>query len=224
MATLLHCGLVSCCAGEMATAFTGIRTNFDPHAILSSRDMESVVKLANQCGVSRIAEVYTYNIHPSPHFGIGVKGVESIRGREVSFVTVLIDRETWMGRNKRPSDRPLKSIGEFWVGLGGVRTNKLTTFAVGNRTVRVQLGDGVAILIADRIVEAFAVGKVRYTDKTAKEKLKGVDLSNPSGLGIKSDTNRFSISFSCGPYCLHWVDFTLEANGVAVHKVSTLMA
>jgi hypothetical protein len=187
--------------------------------------MESVVKLANQCGVSRIAEVYTYNIHPSPHFGIGVKGVESIRGREVSFVTVLIDRETWMGRNKRPSDRPLKSIGEFWVGLGGVRTNKLTTFTVGNRTVRVRLDDGVAIPTADRIVEAFVVGKVRYTDETAKEKLKGIDLSNPSGLGRGiSDRKQFSISFSCGRRCLHWVDFTLEADGVAVHKVSTIRA
>jgi hypothetical protein len=153
---------------------------------------------------------------------IRVKGTESIRGREVTFVTVFINREKWAGRPRRPSDRPIKSLGEFWVRIGGVQTNKLTTFVVSNRTIRVRLQNGVAISFADRVVDAFAAGKVSYSDETAKEESKGVDLSEPSGLGVIR--KQYSISFTRGPTCIYWVDFTLEPDGVVGHKVRQYVA
>jgi hypothetical protein len=219
---LLGMGMFCCFAAKTNTVIS-IRTNFAPQAILSSSELATVINLAKQCGAPDVAEVYTFNnYHPSSFFSIGVKSVEVTRGRKVSFVTVQIDREKWTSRELRRSSDIFKSVGDFWVARGGVTTNVLTTFTVPGGTARVRLSDAVPLPTADRIVEAFATGKIRYTDKIKKEELKGITLSQP--IALDRDHQRFAICFSPSQWSIVWVSFTLDTDGVTVVSIDTLVS
>ena len=222
--TVLFLGMgMFCCFATATNTVIGVRTNFAPQAVLSSSELASVINLAKQCDVPDVAEVYTFNnYHPSSFFSIGAKSAEITRGRKVSFVTVQIDREKWTSKELRLSSHIFKSVGDFWVARGGVTTNVLTIFKVPGGTARVRLSDAVLLPTADRIVEAFATGKIQYADKIRKEELKGVTLSQPTALD--RDHQRFAICFSPSQWSIVWLSFTLDTDGVTVMSVERLVS
>lgn len=220
--TILAVGM-SCCFAAVTNAVIGVRTNFAPEAVLSSDELATVIDLAKQCGIPEVTEIYTFNNHlPSSYFSIGAKSAEVTRGRRVTFVTVQIDREKWSSKEMRRSSDIFKSAGDFWVARGGVTTNILTTFSVSGRTARVRLSDAIPLATADKIVEAFASGKIRYTDKARNEELKGVSLSQP--IALDRDHLGFAISFSPSKGSVVWVFFTLETDGVTVTSIESLVS
>jgi len=216
-ALLLGCSLLRCAAEK--TISTGVRTHFASEAVLTSRELTTVIKLAKECGVPDVAEVSTFNnYHPSSFFSVGVKSAEISHGREISFVSVTIDCVKFSSRAVRRSSNVLKSKGGFWIDRRGVRTNVLTTFSVPGGTARLRLSGDVPLPIADRIVEAFATGKIRYGDRAKQEELMSVNLSQPISLG--RDQERFVIWFSTGPWSLVFVRFTLDVEGVKIITVN----
>src|ERR1043165_4899970 len=105
MRFLLSANLLSVAlACRCVAAEINIKTTFDANAVLSPSDLRTIIALASKCGASPVAEVYTYNIHPSSAFGIGVKSVEKIDGRRISFVTVMIDSEKWRRKQNESAD------------------------------------------------------------------------------------------------------------------------
>src|SRR5947209_10547883 len=85
---LVSQGFVCCFASEKIS-LAGVRTNFVREAVLSERDVTTVVKLAKDCGIKNVAEVFTFNMGSSS-CGIGVKGVEVTDGRLVTSVNALV--------------------------------------------------------------------------------------------------------------------------------------
>src|SRR5436190_22488442 len=78
-----------CCFGAERVSLAGVRTNFVHDAVLSERDVSTVVKLAGDCGVKNVSEVFTFNMGSSS-CGIGVKGAEVTDGRQVTSVHALV--------------------------------------------------------------------------------------------------------------------------------------
>jgi hypothetical protein len=223
---VLVLGAVGSCRGPgTAGPNFGIQTRFDRHAVLSPRELRSVIELATKCGLSQVAEVYTFNIHPSLYYGISVKSTEITQGRELSYVTAFVNNEKWVGPRNQPTD-VLESVGQFWVRVGGIHTNLLTLFNIHGRPAGVRLSGDVALATADRIVELFATGQVRYKDQISKERLKAIDMSQPIELGPSrgTDDREFSIAFPCGELCTVLVSFTLENDGVTVVGVVTIVS
>jgi hypothetical protein len=209
--------VVTSCSTPRAASTAAVKTNFVPEAVLSRGELRQIIDLAHKCGISDVGEVYSYNIHPSPSCGFGVKSVETVQGREVSFIILTVDHKKWV----RPRDPRIveQASGNFWVESGIIRTNVLTTFAFAGGTARARLSGAVDLETADRIVELFTAGRVAYSDSTLKEKLGTIDVSRLEALGRSEDGTMFSITFSCGDLCAVYADFTLTADGVRVVKV-----
>jgi hypothetical protein len=204
------------------SVLAGIKTRFDREAVLSRDELLSVVALARDCGVSDVAEVYTYNIHPSSAYGIGVLSRETVSGRKISFVNVLMDYEKFSSKKVREMSRVFKANGEFWVNLGCVLPVSQTTFVVRGNTIRVEISDSTPLPIADKVVAALASGKIRYsTEKLKMEAEKErVDFSRPMGVSLDKDGKTFSASFSIGALAGMHLTFTFEEDVVTVTDVS----
>lgn len=203
-------------------AIEEVTTSFVPEAVLTKREIQDLVQLADQCGVKRVSQIRTYYIHPSSNCGIQIKSVEAISGRKVSFVTINL-------RYKDPYDNDrigdaVASVGDFKVRAGRISTDLLTTFSTRTGMIRVRLADDVPLVTADRIVELFAKGRVRYRDESSARKLHEIDLSKPQSLEYGKDKGSFMISFAIGEYGCAWLDFTLETDEVVVSKAQEIMS
>lgn len=214
---------LSCDAADVSD-ITAIKTSFDPDGVLSKNELKTVVKLAGQCGISKAVEVYTYKRHPTSQIGIGVKSAETIKGRNISFVTVRINSEKLPRRTKEEPNNIVKSSGKYWVSRGGIQTNTYTTFAGKGASIRVHLENNISIALADRIVAAFVAGKINYADEKTKEKLRHVDLSKPESLGSGVEKNKFGVSFSSGPFCTDCLDCTLDEKGVTIYSMYQIIS
>jgi hypothetical protein len=208
-------------SGAETNTVKGLQLHFEPSAVLSDRELATVIRLAKKCGITNAVEVNTFYHYPSSDRGIGVKSAEIIRGRKISFVTVNIEREKWSSKEVRRQSEVLKSIGEFWVSRYGVRTNVLTTFSVNGGTIRVNLLDDIPLPTADKIIDAFAAGRIRFSSGVDKSQLQEVDFSKPESLNQTKEG--FNISYSTGR--LSWValDFTFDSGGVMVTAIGTVV-
>lgn len=223
LAALVFAASMFCCLAVETNLFPGVTTEFAPEARLSASELATVIELAKRCGVPDAAEVSTYNnYHPSPFFSIAVKSREVARGRKVTFVTLQIDREKWSSRELRQSSRVVKSIGEFWVARGGLTTNVLTTFAASGRTIRLRVADGIPLPTAERIVQAFAAGSVRYADQKTRDAFTDINISQAVGLDRAKEY--FAISFSPSQWTVVWASLRIDRDGVTAVSVSKLVS
>lgn len=216
------CLVVCCGRGAETNIVKGVRTHFES-AVLSDTELATVIRLAKRCGITNVVEVDTFYYLPGGDRGIEVKGAEEIRGRKISFVTVTIDRDKWMGKEVRQHSMVLKSIGEFWVSRYGVITNVLTTFSINGGTIRVKLSDDVPLPTADKIVEAFAAGRIRFSSGSilSKSQLDGVDFSKPESLSYTKDG--FHISYATSSMSWVVLEFTFDSGGVMVTSIGTVV-
>jgi hypothetical protein len=213
-------GFLGCFAAEKIS-LAGVRTNFVREAVLSVGDVTTVVKLAKDCGVKDIAEVFTFNMGSSA-CGIGVKGVEVTDGRLVTSVNALVCCKKWGSRRSSRARDVLKSSGGFWIERGDVCTNVVTTFTTPTGVARVQLSDSVPLSTADKIVDAFAKGQISYAAGVPRRKddLKGVDFSRP--VSIEAKEHGFSACYSPLAWVSVWVYFTFDGDGITVVSVDKL--
>src|SRR3954454_9683286 len=128
-------GFLGCFAAEKIS-LAGVKTNFVRDAVLSERDVTTVVKLAKDCGIKNVAEVFTFNMG-SATCGIGVRGVEVVEGRQITAVNALVCSKKWGSTRSRRARDVVKSSGGFWIERGDVCTNVVTTFVTRTGVTRV---------------------------------------------------------------------------------------
>jgi len=158
-----------------------IRTNFVTNAALSTDDLDAVVKLAKQCGMSNVEEVDTFYYRPgTTSCGVEVKSPELVNGREITFQTLIVNRDGWSYRTNPGGAQQIPRVGSFWV-YPRVRPedHKETIFKVGNDTLRVTISDEIPIQTADKIVEAFGSGRIHFKDDTVKRQVEQENLTPP---------------------------------------------
>ncbi len=192
---------------EAATnAVLPITTNFVHGVSLSVSELETVTTLANICGIRKITEVSTQS-HLSGTT-IGVAGDEKFEGRSVIFRTLLVYPKE--NRQSRPIDAP--SAGEFWAGSAQPRQEERTIVKLGDRDLRVGLLNGVKPSGADKIMDAFAKGKIRVKEQSLMDALSEVDVMKPNWIGISG--GKLAITFAARP--LNTYIFTFDGNEITL--------
>ena len=111
-------------------AASGFERAYVKQAILSKEEEQVVTALAKKRGIKKIAKISTFNLHPTPFRSISVKGVEEIKGREVSFKVLNVTYKKWSFPNSKPGKRDLQ-MGDFWAGPAG--TQKQTILKVNKK-------------------------------------------------------------------------------------------
>jgi hypothetical protein len=224
--TIVFQAIVICALAINAQSQSNIRTSFVPDAVLSSNQLDTVIKLAHKCGVKDVAEVRTSDpCMASVLHEICVQGVETVRGRRSSFVTVCVDFQAWMIDPTYRPKKPFKSIGKFWVEARyDIQTNTSTIFTVNHHVVHVNFSGDMPLETADKIVSAFAEGKVRYKTTDLKAQLQNIDFTQPEGLGRAKVSGTYRIGFSEGSCAFCWVEFMFGEKGVVITKVDRIVA
>ncbi len=95
-------------SGVATNDLPSVRTNFASGSTLSSSELDTVVRLANLCGIQKVVEVST-ELHLSGTT-ILVAGDEKFEGRSVSFKTLRVYPSE--SRLVRPAGS--LSVGQFW--------------------------------------------------------------------------------------------------------------
>jgi hypothetical protein len=97
--------------------------------------------------------------------------------------------------------------------ISGAGTWTFTLFNVNGRTARVLRGDSLALPNADKIMNAFAKGNVRYADATLEQRLKHLDLLSITGLASsQGGVGQYSASFVENDV---WLSIALNMEGDA---------
>ena len=189
------------------TALALVRTNFINGAGLSTDETREVVKLAAKGGAAPVVEVSTGHRNGR----ILVRGKESTSGREVTSTEMWIDRLS--NFNGRPPHFRISSA-EAWT---------FTVFNVNGRTVRLLRDDYLTLPDADKIMNVFAKGHVRYADASIKQKLRHLDLLSVTQLALKqSGPEQYWAFFLQGDSMLT-ISFDLEGDTAVFVSVSRIM-
>ena len=189
MSVTLLLGVTSALAGT--NELSPIQTNFIWGAVVASGDLDTVAKLANDCGIDHVMSVSTER-HLNG-ISIVVTGDESVVDRKVTFNTLLMRRKGWPG-GERPG-ASAKSLGEFWVGAPAqAKLEERAVVKVGDRTFHVGLLDGIQPAGADKIMEAFVKGRVRFGSERIRDALVEIDVTQPRWIGVSGD--RIWITFA----------------------------
>ena len=213
---LFACSLRGIAAGSTNNP-SSVQMNFVADATLSADEVKAIVKLAESCGIGKVTEVKTFHHLPSSIRGILVTSDKKVDGRKVTFQTLEVFREGWARETKPTSPAQAKSVGAFWVpGMAWPQTHELMSFATAKGTILVNMDAEIPIDVADRIVRAFATGRIRYANDVLPRLMRAEDFSRPEWLSKSSKGDRFWISFSGR---LDRYEFTLSGSDVEVLRV-----
>lgn len=175
-------------------------TQFAEEAKLTPDQVDTVLRLARQCGMTEVAEIKTYNIHPSPYFGILLKSPEVIRGRTITYETLNVDYEAWRDSNWVAFEA--KGLGHFWASKDDLHKWDFTTFELEKKTIRISLHENFPVDLADKIIAALGKRKIRFANEDLRKKFVRFPFSTVSELGGDA-VNQFEFVFTPSP--LTWV-------------------
>lgn len=171
-----------------------IKTNFFGGAHLSASELEQVLSLARLNGIHEVDEVRMVPNLPATNVTIVIKSVGRVDGRNLSYDMLLIWRIGGHGRD--PSDAIVKRAGDFWCKPNGKLTRLLRRYEFNHQRVGVEIGEGVDIAIADKVIPLIGAKKVT---------LEGGPLSPPElAVLVTSPPVLIERSHSDGPYRLHF--------------------
>ena len=158
-------------------------------AELTEAEEQLAIQLAKQCGVSNIAKISTYYLHPSNAKGILVEGVEEIAGRHVSYQTLRINYKKWHVQDAGPRENETQ-LGGFWAGKP--QTRKQTILKIGKKEYRTSSITGFSIEQCETILGKFQSGDYTLVRGT-RSSLEQVDWTKPIGFFKHGKTT--SVSF-----------------------------
>ena len=157
---------------------------FVSRAVLSTKQEKIVLELAAKRGIKDVAEISTYNIYPSAACGIAVKGIDQIKGREVSNQILHIRFKDWWHPGQGPRKDDIQS-GDFWAGKPVTR--KQTILKVDGNEYRTGLVNGLSIEESESVLARLLGGKYSIGDGVRKGSLEQVDWSKPQSIRKRGD-------------------------------------
>jgi len=167
----------------------GIERQYVERAVLSKAEEKVVIELAQKRGIERIAKIYTYNLYPTAARGIGVQGIDEIKGRDVSYQVLDVRYKKWWHPNEAPKKGDLR-IGDFWAGQPNTR--KQTILRVGGKEYRTSAVQGLSMEQCESILERFLAGEYVLAPD-ARGNVDQIDWSKPQGFRKRGDV--ISVSF-----------------------------
>ena len=168
----------------------GFERAYIKQAVLTKEEEKVVIELAKKRGIEEIVKVSTFYLRPTAARGISVKGVEKIKGREVSFKVLNVTYGKWSFPNSKPGTRDIQ-MGDFWAGTAGTR--KQTILKVNKKEYRVASLQGLEIKECESILALFLAGKYTAGPGVNPEQLKQIDWNKPGGFWKRGD--RLSLQF-----------------------------
>ena len=138
-----------------------IKTNFVPEAVLTTNEIKQVIELARMSGIQNAGEVSTFHFVPSIETGIQVKSVDRVDGRNTSFDSILITRH---GPDAEDPGNEFWSVGEFRAFKTFKRTTLLRKYEFRGAAAPIQIGEGLDVAIADKVIPRIGAGLVRFKD------------------------------------------------------------
>lgn len=167
----------------------GIERQYVKRAVLSKAEEKIVIELARKRGIKRIAKIYTYNLYPTAARGIGVQGIDEIKGRDVSYKVLDVRYKKWWHSNEVPKKSDLR-IGDFWAGQSNTR--KQIILKVGDKEYRTSVIQGLKAKQCESILEQFLAEKYVLAP-SAIGNVDQIDWSKPQGFRKRGDA--ISVSF-----------------------------
>ena len=174
----------------LPTAAPGFERAYVKQAVLSKEEEKTVIALAKKSGIKKIAKISTFNLYPTTARGISVKGVEEIKGRQVSFKVLNVTHKKWSFPNSKPGKRDLQ-MGDFWAGPAG--TQKQTILKVNKKEYRVTSLRGLEIKECEGILGLLLAGKYTAGPGVNPGQFKQIDWNKPGGFWKRKD--QLSIHF-----------------------------
>jgi len=174
----------------LPTAAPGFERAYVKQAVLSKEEEKTVIALAKKSGIKKIAKISTFNLYPTTARGISVKGVEEIKGRQVSFKVLNVTHKKWSFPNSKPGKRDLQ-MGDFWAGPAG--TQKQTILKVNKKEYRVTSLRGLEIKECEAILGLLLAGKYTAGPGVNPGQFKQIDWNKPGGFWKRKE--QLSIHF-----------------------------
>ena len=192
------------------------RTHFATGAVLTAGELQQVLRLVNECGLGEPGEVSTFDWHPAGGRGIRVKSVERGGAREIQIDEITIGKVGWTDLEP-PSDA--KTVGEFWGAPSDKFTRLFRLYEFRGEVIRVEIGTGLTVELADRIVSLIELQVVRLASNTEwsgydRDKIERMIRGKPRALFRRPDgTVRLTVEGVTGV-----LEFEVDKDSVVVKR------
>jgi hypothetical protein len=176
-----------------------LKTNFFRGPALTAEELDSVVQLAKQCGLSTPEAVADMGVLPnlrSVPRTLVVAGAERVEGRSASQVWLCIGCTNWSPSSAGPN---VRKVGPFYVESPYLHTNRATLFRFGTNTARMSISGDISLETADAIVGCFVRRQVRLSPDVQLSDWESVDVSQPTSLVRPARSNDYVIVFGSPP-------------------------
>ena len=163
----------------------GVEQDYVDGAILTEEQEKEVIALARECGIGKVSRISSYNMFPTPFRGITVRGIEQIRGREVSCQVLDVNCLKWL----EPGARSLKGQvqrGDFWAGKP--RARKRTILRTGGEEYRVGSLGGMTVEKCETLLGFFLNGKYESGPSVNGRMLSQVDWTRPLNFSKRGES------------------------------------
>jgi hypothetical protein len=170
-----------CSAAEIVeiTNRAGIKLSYIREATLNAAELQQVLSLAKQAGITNFGEVIISRGFPARSKEITVKSKERLDGRNIFYETIHVGKTGWTGFIKPAGAR---QSGNFWIDASRKYTTVERTYDLGGTMCRIRLSEGVDVAFADEVIPLIAVKKVRLKDDFTRIQFDGVDVLKPGNL------------------------------------------
>ena len=160
-------------------------------ASLTAEEEKIVIEIALKSGIKEIDKIYTYNIHPSSYYGIGVKEKETITGRDIKYKVLMVSYKKWLA----PDDKPGKNdvtIGDFWAE--SLSSISLKILIVDEKEYRAGV-NGMPLNQCELIIKLFQDGKYTLAKNVSIDLFKHIDLNKPRNFYYDKTNSKYLIYF-----------------------------
>src|SRR6266700_3204444 len=125
-----------------------VKTKFEKDTSLTTEQVNSVIKLMKECGMSEPVQISIGHTRPFNRRFVSVTSAERIAGRSVSYDCAVVYYSAWANTPKSPKARQLS---DFWVNPPYFVRLHFAEIAVKGKTNRVEVSETVTPELAERV-------------------------------------------------------------------------
>ena len=167
-----------------------ILRDYVPGSVLTKDQEKIVIQLAAKRGIKKVAKISTYNLYPTQARGIRVRGVEQVKGREVSTQVLSVTYKKWWHPNAKPKENDLK-LGEYWAGKPG--TQKESILKVDKKEYRTRTIQGLTMEEAESILSLLLTKNYIVEPAVNQSSFEKIAWDKP--MAFRKQGENFSVSF-----------------------------